>query len=108
MDVADIKSWVDTNPVANIHGDLTAEGEFFAMLPGPGFLRVLESNSGQVLKVTTDGTFTRIADLSEGHPVSTGFALAPDGGVDVGFLTPSTLLRWFFESHPGGRGWNGH
>jgi plastocyanin len=87
--VADIKTWHDANPVEHVPYDLTSESETFAMLPGDSFLWVLESNSGQVLKVTPDGTITRIADLSEGHPVPTGFALAPDGGVYVGFLTPA-------------------
>ena len=87
--VADIKKWHDENPVANVPYDLTEESETFAMLPGDSFLWVLESNSGQVLQVTPDGTITRIADLSEGHPVPTGFALSDDGGVYVGFLTPA-------------------
>lgn len=87
--VADIMKWHNENPVANVPYDLTEESETFAMLAGDSFLWVLESNSGQVLKVTTDGTITRVADLSEGHPVPTGFALSEDGGVYVGFLTPA-------------------
>jgi plastocyanin len=85
--VADITDWLHANPVGNVPGDLTTEGEPFAMLAGDGFLWVLESNSGQVLHVHTDGRITRSADLSETHRVPTGFALAPDGGVYVGFLT---------------------
>lgn len=87
--VADIKKWHDENPVEHVPYDLTEESETFAMLAGDSFLWVLESNSGQVLQVTTDGTITRIADLSDGHPVPTGFALSEDGGVYVGFLTPA-------------------
>lgn len=87
--VADIKTWHEENPVENVPYDLTEESETFAMLAGDSFLWVLESNSGQVLKVTPDGTITRVADLSEGHPVPTGFALSEDGGVYVGFLTPA-------------------
>ena len=87
--VADITDWLHANPVANVPGDLTTEGEPFAMLAGDGFLWVLESNSGQVLHVHKDGRITRNADLSANHPVPTGFALAPDGGVYVGFLTSS-------------------
>ncbi|HYH11566.1 MAG TPA: ScyD/ScyE family protein [Thermomicrobiales bacterium] len=87
--VADIKKWRNENPVEHVPYDLTDESETFAMLPGDSFLWVLESNSGQVLQVTPDGTITRIADLSEGHPVPTGFALSGDGGVYVGFLTPA-------------------
>lgn len=87
--VADITTWVNDNPVAHLPYDKTDLSETFAMLAGKGELWVLESNSGQVLTVTPDGKITRVADLSENHPVPTGFALAPDGGVYVGFLTPA-------------------
>ena len=87
--VADITTWVNENPVAHVPYDKTDLSETFAMLAGKGELWVLESNSGQVLTVTPDGKITRVADLSENHPVPTGFALAPDGGVYVGFLTPA-------------------
>ena len=87
--VADISTWVNENPVANVPYDKTDLGEPFAMLAGKGELWVLESNSGQVLTVTPDGQITRVADLSKIHPVPTGFALAPDGGVYVSFLTPA-------------------
>ncbi len=89
--VADISSWINANPVANVPYDKGALGEPFAMLVAAdgSALWVLESNSGQVLRVTPEGTITRLADLSEGHPVPSGLALAPDGGVYVGFLTPA-------------------
>jgi hypothetical protein len=51
------------------------------------FRWVVDPNSGQVLNVGLDGSISRIADLSEGHPVPTGLAVAPQGGVYVGFLT---------------------
>ncbi len=85
--IADLLTWTAANPVGHIPYDLGAEGEPFAMLAGDGFLWVLEANSGQVLKVTPQGDITRVADLSEGHLVPTGFALSPNGGVYVGFLT---------------------
>lgn len=87
--VADVKDWLDRFPVSEVPYDLTEESETFAMLPGDGFLWVLESNSGQVLQVIPNAVITRIADLSDGHPVPTGFALTGDGGVYVGFLTPA-------------------
>lgn len=87
--VADVRDWIQKNPVSHPAYDQGPEGETFAMIAGDGFLWVVESNSGQVLKVTPDGAITRIADLSEGHPVPTGVAKAPDGGVYVGFLTPA-------------------
>lgn len=84
--VADVRDWVDRNPVAHLAYDQGPEGETFAMIAGDGFLWVVESNSGQILKITPAGEISRIADLSEGHPVPTGIAAAPDGGVYVSFL----------------------
>ncbi len=87
--VADLTSWILANPTAYTPGDANARGEPYKILPGDGFLWVLESNRGEVLKVTEDGQVTRVADLSEGHLVFAGFALAPGGGVYVGTLTPA-------------------
>jgi amicyanin len=87
--VADISTWMIANPTKEIPYDRGKLGETFAMMAGDGFLWVVESNEGQVLKVTPDGSITRVVDLSEGHPVPTGIAPAPDGGVYVGNLTPA-------------------
>ncbi len=87
--VADTRDWIKNNPVSHPAYDQGPEGETFAMIAGDSFLWVLESNSGQLLKVTPDGTITRVADLSDGHPVPTGLTWAPDGGVYISFLTPA-------------------
>jgi len=85
--VADLTRWILDNPTAFTPGDANPRGEPYRMLPGDGFLWVLESNRGEVLRVGLDGQISRVADLSVGHPVLAGFALAPDGGVYVGTLT---------------------
>jgi amicyanin len=85
--LANVSVWMNENPTKEIPGDRGKLGETFAMLAGDGFLWVVESNCGQVLKIGTDGSITRVADLSESHPVPTGCALAPDGGLYVGTLT---------------------
>jgi len=85
--LADVSTWMNENPTKEIPADRGKLGETFAMLAGDGFLWVIESNEGQVLKVTPDGTITRVVDLSEGHPVPTCCAAAPDGGLYVGNLT---------------------
>ncbi len=90
--VADIRDWIQRNPVAHLAYDQGPEGETFAMIAGDSFLWVVESNSGQVLKVTPAGEISRVADLSEGHPVPTAIAPAPDGGVYVSFLTPAPYV----------------
>ncbi|HEY7036824.1 MAG TPA: ScyD/ScyE family protein [Thermomicrobiales bacterium] len=87
--VADISAWVAAHPVAAIPYDFTPAGETFNMIAGDGVLWVAESNSGQLLRVTPKGAISRVADLSAGHLVPTGLALAPGGGVYVGFLTPA-------------------
>jgi plastocyanin len=85
--VANVRDWIQENPVSHLAYDQGPEGETFAMIAGDSFLWVLESNSGQLLKVTPAGEISRVADLSEGHPVPTGLTYAPDGGVYVGYLT---------------------
>ena len=89
--VADLSAWMRANPVADPPpADNDPDGEVWHLLPtadGSAFW-VIETNQGQLLQITPEGAITRIADLSAGHPVSTGIALAPDGGVYVGNLTP--------------------
>ncbi len=86
--VADLTSWIRENPVSHIPYDQTALGEPFAMVAAGGVLWVVESNNGQVLRVTPEGEITRLVDLSNEHPVPTGIAIAPGGDIYVGFLTP--------------------
>ena len=85
--VADIGAWVQANPVANPPENLDPDGDPTAMVASAGAFWVVESNSGQLLKVTPDGTITRVADLSEGNLAPHGLAAAPDGSFYVGFLT---------------------
>jgi sugar lactone lactonase YvrE len=86
--VADLGAWRRANPVAQ-PAEIEPDGQWYGMVAaadGSAFW-VVEANGGQVVTVTPDGTVTRVADLSAGHPVPTGIALAPDGGVYVGYLT---------------------
>jgi hypothetical protein len=87
--VADLSAWVRANPVANIPPDLDPDAAGYALAADEanGLLWVGDPNSGQILTVTPDGTVTRVADVSAGHPVPTRMALAPDGGIYVGTLT---------------------
>ena len=87
--VADTAAWISANPTVFKPADYNAEGELYGMLAIGDALWVVESNNGQVLKVSLDGAIERIADLSENHPLPTGPAPAPKGGVYVGFLTPA-------------------
>jgi hypothetical protein len=85
--VADISAFIRDHPVAARPRDYGAAGQPYALLPmGDGFW-VTEGNSNQVLRLGLDGTVTRVADLSHGHPVPTGIAPSPAGGAYVGFFT---------------------
>lgn len=85
--LADTASWVSTNPTVFKPADYNPRGEVFGMVADKDSLWIVESNVGQVLRISLDGTITRIADLSEGHPIPTAPALSPNGGIYVGYLT---------------------
>jgi hypothetical protein len=87
--VADLSAWVRDNPVAHIPPDHDPDAAGFSLIADAttNSFWVDDPNSSQILNVTLDGTVTRVADLSEGHPVTTGLAADPKGGVDVGILT---------------------
>ena len=87
--VADLSAWVRANPVANIPPDFDPDAAGYSLIAdeASGTFWVDNPNSGEVLSVALDGTVSRIADLSAGHPVPTMFAAAPQGGIYVGYLT---------------------
>ena len=87
--VADLSAWVRANPVAHVPPDFDPDAAGFGMVAdaATNSFWVNNPNSGEILNVTLDGTVTRVVDLSEGHPVPTGLATAPQGGVYVGNLT---------------------
>ena len=86
--VADLGAWRRANPVAH-PAEVEPDGQWYGMVAAPdgSALWIVESNGGQVVTVTPDGTVSRVADVSQGHPVPTGIALAPEGGVYIGYLT---------------------
>jgi uncharacterized cupredoxin-like copper-binding protein len=87
--IADTAAWISANPTTFKPADYNPGGEVFGMVTVGDELWVVESNNGQVMKVSLDGQIERIADLSENHPLPTGPAVSPKGGVYVGFLTPA-------------------
>lgn len=81
--IADIRK-LDSNATrSRVWPTTRPEGETFAMIAGNSFLLGDRIDRGQVLKVTPDGQISRVADLSEGHPVPTAAAPAADGGIYV-------------------------
>lgn len=85
--VADISAWAPQNLPGFIPPDYNPSGSLYDLEAGTDRLWITEAVGGLIITVTPDGTITLVADVSEGHLVPTGMAIAPDGGVYVGFLT---------------------
>jgi FtsP/CotA-like multicopper oxidase with cupredoxin domain len=91
--LADLTAWILANPTDLTPGDANDLGEPYRMQAGENGLWVLESNRGELLWVELDGQVTRVVDLSPDHPVWTALAIAPDGSLYAGTLTPSPHLE---------------
>jgi sugar lactone lactonase YvrE len=85
--VADFSTWSLAHPPAFVSPDYNPSGSLFDMVAGTDRLWISDAVGGRILTVTPDGAIALVADISDGHPVPTGLALAPDGGVYVGNLT---------------------
>jgi sugar lactone lactonase YvrE len=85
--VANLSEWLADVPPNFVAPDYNSDGSLFDMEAGEDDLWVSEAVGGRLLKVAPDGAITLVADLSAGHLVPTGIALAPDGGAYVGFET---------------------
>jgi hypothetical protein len=84
--VASLDAWMPSHPVSKVPGDLDPNGEPFSLIADGSSLVLSESNSGQLLRVSPDGTITRIVDLSDPHRVPTGVVMDKDGNYYVGTL----------------------
>src|SRR5829696_3013899 len=84
--VASLDAWMPMHPVSMVPGDLDPDGEPYSLIAGDSSLILSESNSGQLLRVSPDGTMTRIVDLSDPHRVPTGVVMDKDGNYYVGTL----------------------
>jgi len=76
--INDLSLWTQTHPVANPPCcDFDAEGVWWTLNTNNGMLYTNNANTGDFLRVTADGTTTRVIDTSvtEGHIVPTGVAL---------------------------------
>jgi hypothetical protein len=85
--VADLSAYLRDHPVANPPGhDFEPDGTFYSMIAVRGDLFTLEPNRGELVKVTTSGRVSRVADFSatQGHVVPA--ALAFHGNFYVGNL----------------------
>jgi len=75
--IADLGAYQRTHPVANptdpITGDFEPDGTWYNMIAVRGNLYAVEPNHGELDRITTDGTITRVIDISasQGHVVPT-------------------------------------
>ena len=90
--VADLSAWELANPVADPAPDFEPEGTWYSMVAVRGDLYTVDPNQGQFVKVTTDGSISRILDFSTGpgHVVPT--ALAHHGNFYIGNLNTFPIV----------------
>ena len=98
--IADIAAWLAANPPDTAGWTAPPEGypnagNLFAMVADEAatVLWVVDALNGLIFTVTPDGTLTLAINLSEGHPVLTGIAVDPAGGIFVGNLTPAPYVN---------------
>jgi len=87
--VADLSAYVKAHPVAKPEADdFEPDGDFYSMTQAGGNLYVVEANHGELIKVTPDGTASRVIDFSasQGHIVPT-VAAYRDGAFYVSNLS---------------------
>ncbi|HEX3244040.1 MAG TPA: ScyD/ScyE family protein [Chloroflexota bacterium] len=84
--VANLDAFNAKNPVGLIAPDDEISNPY-GMVSDGSTLWITDGNRNQVYRVTADGGITRVADLSSGHPITTGIALTPSGGVMTSELT---------------------
>ena len=75
--VADLSAFQKTHPVAQpFAGDFEPDGTWYSMVAVGTSLYAVEPNHGELDRITTGGTITRVADISasQGHIVPTAVA----------------------------------
>lgn len=84
--VANLGAWQQTHPVEKPPADFEPEGTWYSMINVRNDFYAVDPNHGEVVKVTTGGRISRVADLSKtpGHIVPT--ALAYHGNFYLGNL----------------------
>lgn len=89
--VADLSAFQKANPVKNPEpGDFEPDGTWYSLLAVGSDLYAIEPNHGELDKITTAGSISRVVDISasQGHIVPTAMAVGTDGNFYVGNLNP--------------------
>ncbi len=90
--VADLSTWLPANKPSFIAPDFNPDGSLYGLTAAGDALLVTEAVGGQLIRVTPAGEISRVADLSEGHPVPTGVAVDPEGNAYVGYLMAAPYI----------------
>jgi len=72
--IADLSAWQQSHPVAHPEeDDFEPDGTWYSMINVRGDLYAVEPNHGEMVKVTTGGSISRVVDISatQGHIVPT-------------------------------------
>ena len=109
--IADLSAFQQANPVANptdaVTGDFEPDGTWYGMIAVRGALYAIEPNHGELDRITTDGTITRVIDISawEGHVVPTVLAFHGNFYVsNLGAFDPDQLnTQSIFKITPSGQ-----
>jgi glucose/arabinose dehydrogenase len=80
------------NPVSLVPPDEEVSNPY-DMVAADGALWVTDGNVNQVYRIAPGAPISRLADLSDGHPVTSGIAVAPDGGLITVELTAVPFLE---------------
>jgi hypothetical protein len=75
--IANLSAFQQANPVKNPNpGDFEPDGTWWSMVAVRGDLYAVEPNHGELDRITTDGSITRVVDISatQGHVVPTSIA----------------------------------
>ncbi len=93
--VADLSAFVQAHPVAHPNADdFEPDGTWYSMVAVRGALYAVEPNHGEVDRIGTDGSISRVVDVSavEGHIVPTAIAYHGNfyiGNLDTFPITPA-------------------
>lgn len=85
----DLTSYIDAYPPNYMPGDYNELAEPYRLLADGNGFWLIDSNRGLVFFITMDKKISRVADLSQGHPVIAAMTLDNQGGIYVGNLTPA-------------------
>jgi len=105
--IADLSAWVKTHPVAAPEeDDFEPDGTWYSMIEIRGDLYAVNPNTGDLVRVTTDGSISRVIDVSatQGHVVPT--ALSYHGNFYLGNLNTFPIVPGssnIFKVNPGGQ-----